>query len=670
MSFFKNKFVYVGAFALLSVILFYPCFFCLSKQVKFYLDRPVFEVGAGILVCILSNYLTYGLKYVFPGLFTKLFEKSDEKLKMRRMSQKIVECLLNSRKKRMSNRKFAKVVRKYIIRNCELDDYKFNYVLEGVVEEYQWNKNNEILQNYKDLSIICCSQLKSFFDNRETNSPQGRTSINRDVAFVAFYLLSLVCKKIIKWCNENDGIVSEAMDTLRDLGENEKYTNVFSVSYPLYYEVKARWAKRNGKEKESLKCDELAMAALDKKEHENCALFASYVSSVCSCIEKGVMTEEKDRERIRRAYGLIDKCLLKHPEYPKYAFLYARLIYADAVRKRKCDMIGSVEYVRSLCKALDFSEYAISENNKKKTDHTAIGHASVKQNDIKFEQLKSVIKNGILNLHSLTIESTAAIRTGNRVLLLDSGEKICKPFEDFLVNDVKNGVYIVMDGITRPHEEYKNCKVSPAAEVAKVFAERIHENIINLMRIEKGERLLRYATRDAIRNIATKPISDSTWTEFPPGAVGIVVVICDGMMYYLSMGDCCGMIIRTDGLNLGHLYFGRQNSIGAVEKEKYSKQYRYKYVCNNSNHKLRYSIFNGEEDAIEIADIGEMKLERGDLVFLYSDGLERYFRYENPKEIMSFGTKMEDLLDTSVLFDKEPYAKYSDDKSVIRIQCK
>lgn len=242
---------------------------------------------------------------------------------------------------------------------------------------------------------------------------------------------------------------------------------------------------------------------------------------------------------------------------------------------------------------------------------------------------------------------------------------IPKPCEDYLICDTKNNIFIVLDGITRPHTEYSEAtQHSASSEISEIFATAAFEIIANEMeRNDCPETVLRNAVAYGNQKIAEyrsqKNIDE--W-KFYPGTLGIISFIKDEKLHYICAGDCLGMIIR----NNTKICFGEQYSTSAIDLMKTTKEDRYSIYCNHPEQPLSYIIFNGDDVVTNNCEYSFLDLYKNDTIFLASDGIKNYLKYEKPSLLINLSG--DELMSSSMVFDAPPFASYADDKALIRIK--
>jgi serine/threonine protein phosphatase PrpC len=259
-------------------------------------------------------------------------------------------------------------------------------------------------------------------------------------------------------------------------------------------------------------------------------------------------------------------------------------------------------------------------------------------------------------MKKLYLNMTSATRQNTR--------DFSKPNEDFLLTDEENGIFIILDGITRVHAEYDEIPgYSAAAEVNKLFSDVVYGYI----KANLTKRDIRKVITDAMilgnQKIAQfrtqKPLDQ--W-QFYPGTLGIVCVLRGRKLHYAYVGDCLGMLLRGST----KIFFGEQQTVKASDLHKPTKAERYDLYCNHPENELSYAIFNGDDTTAAGIESGWLDLYENDRVFLVSDGVAPYIRYENAAAMKDLTAQQ--ILEASTKYDLPPYAKYADDKTAIVLQ--
>ena len=175
-------------------------------------------------------------------------------------------------------------------------EYDFNYSVEHYVEHYC-----DLIKPYlTDILVAHLPKHASLASHNEET----------DIAFVAYYVLSLIYKK------------EDRQEELKSL-IGAKYS-FFTRLYPLAFEVRSRYFKRIREYEEALDSDEQAIEFLEAQNIINSALCISYAATVCRMYDQGYTVEAHQRYCAER---YIQDALTYNPTYPKYHFLKGKLLF-------------------------------------------------------------------------------------------------------------------------------------------------------------------------------------------------------------------------------------------------------------------------------------------------------------------------------------------------------
>ena len=238
-----------------------------------------------------------------------------------------------------------------------------------------------------------------------------------------------------------------------------------------------------------------------------------------------------------------------------------------------------------------------------------------------------------------------------------------KPNEDRLFIDEERGIFILLDGVTRPHSEYVSHPYESAAlDLGNIFIEEAYRFILDHISDSEPESILRGAVMKAnlkIREYRNK-FSCEEW-EYYPSTLGFVVLLRDGVLHYVSVGDSIAVLVRRNAKML----FGREWALEAVDKLNLTKKERYEKYCNHPENHLSYTVFNGDDEVMRGLEYSFIDIHKGDVLFIASDGIGDYLKYEKSSDIIKM-TPCE-IIDRSGEYDRPPYAEYADDKTVIKL---
>lgn len=244
------------------------------------------------------------------------------------------------------------------------------------------------------------------------------------------------------------------------------------------------------------------------------------------------------------------------------------------------------------------------------------------------------------------------------------GRELKKPNEDRLLVDEENGIFILLDGVTRVHKEYESAPYkSSASDICDIFIDEAYRFIMDNLLDSDPERILRGAVMTAnirIREYRKKK-SENEW-GFYPSAVGFLGIIRDNTLYYANAGDCMVVLIRRGA----KILLGREWTVEAVDKKQVTKAERYQIYCNHPENHLSYTVFNGDNNVNEGLECSFVDLHEDDTVIIATDGICDYIKYEKSEDLIKQSPKQ--MILSSEEYDTAPYSKYADDKTLIKLK--
>ena len=243
------------------------------------------------------------------------------------------------------------------------------------------------------------------------------------------------------------------------------------------------------------------------------------------------------------------------------------------------------------------------------------------------------------------------------------GRELKKPNEDRFLVDEENGIFILLDGVTRVHNEYENYPYqSSASDISDIFIDEAYNFIMNNMPDNDPATVLRRAVTEANKKVREyrQQKSENEW-GFYPAAVGFIGIIHDSTLYYANVGDCIVALIRRGA----KILFGREWTVEAVDKKQVTKSERYQIYCNHPENHLSYTVFNGDDNVADGLECSFIDLHADDTVIIATDGIGDYIKYEKSIDLIK-QTPMQMILSSNE-YDTAPYAKYADDKTLIKL---
>lgn len=191
--------------------------------------------------------------------------------------------------------------------------------------QFVWNCLKQIVEKYTTEAYEFNLAMDIFVESsRKSPEPQLETILEKcdpsqkgpeqSIIFAAFYALSLILKKETR------------VDGLQMLADNTKFRLL--GQFPLYFEVLSRYYKRIPDFEKAIEQDERVIGMLKRRKISNAAVGSSYASTVCAMLQR---REPKIKpEYIANAKKYINAAIKANPQYPKYYFLKARLIFLSA----------------------------------------------------------------------------------------------------------------------------------------------------------------------------------------------------------------------------------------------------------------------------------------------------------------------------------------------------
>lgn len=246
------------------------------------------------------------------------------------------------------------------------------------------------------------------------------------------------------------------------------------------------------------------------------------------------------------------------------------------------------------------------------------------------------------------------LKYNSSAITIKNCKDINKPNEDYYLSDDKNGIYILVDGVSRDKKEGIYPNPSPAFLVSKIFVESAYKYLLNNFNENIFKLLYETIKRgnEEIKNYNDKVIWEN---EFLPGTVGVVAIIRNNKLYYAYIGDCYGLVLNSDK----HIFSKCQTENIAKHKKEFNAFEIRNVICNNVKHPYSYGVLNGDIRAMDFVNYGEIELSESDKILLCSDGFADIVKNYSGKELYKMG--IEQLIKSS---------KETDDKTMIRIERK
>lgn len=228
-----------------------------------------------------------------------------------------------------------------------------------------------------------------------------------------------------------------------------------------------------------------------------------------------------------------------------------------------------------------------------------------------------------------------------------------KPNEDCVLVDVDNGIFIILDGVTRDREDGHYPDPSPSFEVSKLFLKKAHESLISFPFNENES--IEKAFSEGNREI--KKFNRSYSGSFLPGTVGIIAILRNNKLFYGYIGDCIGMVVNE---NCKKKFTTCQTKLIHQHSKEFTAYQIRHIICNNIYHPYSYGVLDGRESALDFVIIGKMNIDKYKKILLFTDGLEEIVKQMSIKELIS--------LEAVDILNSKLGNKSTDDKTVIVVE--
>lgn len=343
--------------------------------------------------------------------------------------------------------------------------------------------------------------------------------------------------------------------------------------------------------------------------------------------------------------------------YGKHYYLWGKLIMFDP----KMDTKSPHEQIRALNFAETKFRLALSAESKSTKGKELSDRKSKYRDYINkcVDRIAELTKTGTGDRKPIIVHVQGETEENKR-------EGLNKPNEDNFRFEYSDewGIFVIADGVTRPHEEYESSTAGRNA--AANLAEDICRGIVASVRgrIDETKKnpeqslrkiLLKY---NAKLNYKRKKYLQSG--NYPVCTTLLMVFIYDGKMFFFNCCDTIGYIIRN-GLKIQFTEY--YNWLSDVHQN--PKEMVYSEIQNNFSHPDGFGIINGSSRLEDFINIGHIQLEKGDRIVLSSDGMASYLKASRAAKLKNLSA--EELIQDSVAYDCLPFSKYADDKTCILI---
>ena len=241
--------------------------------------------------------------------------------------------------------------------------------------------------------------------------------------------------------------------------------------------------------------------------------------------------------------------------------------------------------------------------------------------------------------------------------------------EDSMVQSNKSPIFAVADGVTlivKPGNRYP-CP-SGAGRIAKIICSSLINNSekeyheFNLKGIQRS---FYSANKEAGKYNQKRGRTKKTINYLDRDyfcATAALMVIKEKKLFYGVIGDSRVMVWDQSG----QMKFKSVDQVAPIEKAvaamvknpqpQEKKVAQHKYFRNKvaSNGALSgYGVINGEKEALQYVESGVIDTEKGDRVFIYTDGFEPYFELAEFNDLFRKWPTKKEILDFVKKFRKE-----------------
>lgn len=229
-------------------------------------------------------------------------------------------------------------------------------------------------------------------------------------------------------------------------------------------------------------------------------------------------------------------------------------------------------------------------------------------------------------------------------------KKFLHPPEDAFKISKKYPIYAVADGLTlevKKDEKYPllpDKKISGPKMAAEIFCQEAVEYLEkNYPHFQKGN--IKQAFQKA--NQAIFDFNEQYQGDF--STVASLAVIYNDYLFGARLTDCGIAVIGQQGIKFKTPEFwqtrGRREELKEIPKAGIARrQFIKEQIINNpklkdsSGKKIGYGVLNGQKEALEFIDFYQVPLKGNEVIIIYSDGFEPYFRL---KEFIDLFTPLE-----------------------------
>lgn len=206
-----------------------------------------------------------------------------------------------------------------------------------------------------------------------------------------------------------------------------------------------------------------------------------------------------------------------------------------------------------------------------------------------------------------------------------------KPNEDDTFVDSENGIFILLDGVSRDKINGIYPNPSPSYEVSEIFAKKVYSYMRKRISLEDDYlKIIKDAFKEG--NSEIKKYNQLYKDEFLPGTVGIIAIIKRNQLFYGYIGDCIGILANR---TIKKEFTKCQTKLVHEHKKEFTANQIRQDICNNVQHPYAYGVLDGREGALNFVVTGQINLDKYQKMILLTDGLEEVAKKIPLEELIS-----------------------------------
>lgn len=216
------------------------------------------------------------------------------------------------------------------------------------------------------------------------------------------------------------------------------------------------------------------------------------------------------------------------------------------------------------------------------------------------------------------------------------------PQEDYYAHSQDNGVYIVSDGVTHDAKDLSKYPVpSEAYEVARIICDTVVENLNEKNHsIDSLKDAYKLANQKVLEfNLSSDLYKDRKINGFTIGAATTSAVwIKDCKLIYGVLDDCFVSVFNKNlemypklekYVEISAEYLDKNFDWSDIETRRHWREDIRNHVIKVGDKEYGYGVIDGRDGFDKFLQLGEIDLEKGDLVCVYSDGFINLINNKN-----------------------------------------